>query len=31
LTSSVMESIAVPNFWMGSQDSVGEPYSLPDQ
>ncbi|CAI7622407.1 unnamed protein product [Penicillium pancosmium] len=31
LTSSVMESVALPNFWMGSQDSVGEPYSLPDQ
>lgn len=31
LTSSVMESIALPNFWVGSQDSVGEPYSLPDQ
>ncbi|KAJ5093835.1 hypothetical protein N7456_009696 [Penicillium angulare] len=31
LTSSVMESIPLPNFWMGSQDSVGEPYSLPDR
>lgn len=30
LTSSVMESIALPTFWTGSQDSVGEPYSLPD-
>jgi hypothetical protein len=30
LTSSVMESIPMPNFWMGSQDSVGEPYSLPE-
>ncbi|KAJ5164240.1 uncharacterized protein N7500_006070 [Penicillium coprophilum] len=30
LTSSVMESIPLPNFWMGSQDSVGEPYSLPE-
>lgn len=30
LTSSVMESIPLPNFWIGSQDSVGEPYSLPD-
>lgn len=30
LTSSVMESIALPNFWTGTQDSVGEPYSLPD-
>lgn len=29
LTSSVMESVPVP-FWMSSQDSVGEPYSLPD-
>ncbi|CAG7944409.1 unnamed protein product [Penicillium olsonii] len=27
LTSSVMESVPMPNFWMGSQDSVGEPYS----
>ncbi|KAJ5646820.1 hypothetical protein N7490_003192 [Penicillium lividum] len=27
LTSSVMESVPLPNFWMGSQDSVGEPYS----
>ncbi|KAJ5168755.1 uncharacterized protein N7482_004349 [Penicillium canariense] len=31
LTSSVMESIPLPNFWMGSQDSVGEPYSLPER
>lgn len=30
LTSSVMESVPLPQFWMGSQDSVGEPYSLPD-
>ncbi|KAJ5081622.1 hypothetical protein NUU61_009886 [Penicillium alfredii] len=30
LTSSVMESVPLPNFWTGSQDSVGEPYSLPD-
>ncbi|KAJ5550152.1 hypothetical protein N7461_004850 [Penicillium sp. DV-2018c] len=30
LTSSVMESIPLPNFLMGSQDSVGEPYSLPE-
>ncbi|KAJ5405167.1 hypothetical protein N7465_006451 [Penicillium sp. CMV-2018d] len=30
LTSSVMESIPLPNFWIGSQDSVGEPYSLPE-
>lgn len=30
LTSSVMESIPIPAFWMGSQDSVGEPYILPD-
>ncbi|GIJ82657.1 hypothetical protein Asppvi_001166 [Aspergillus pseudoviridinutans] len=30
LTSSVMESVPVPGFWMGSQDSVGEPYSLTD-
>ncbi|KAJ5613002.1 hypothetical protein N7510_006196 [Penicillium lagena] len=30
LTSSVMESVPLPNFWMGSQDSVGEPYSLPE-
>lgn len=28
LTSSVMESVPLPNFWMDSQDSVGEPYSL---
>ncbi|KAJ5650569.1 uncharacterized protein N7484_004292 [Penicillium longicatenatum] len=31
LTSSVMESVPLPNFWMSSQDSVGEPYTLPDQ
>lgn len=31
LTSSVMESVPLPNFWMGSQDSVGEPYNLPDR
>ncbi|KAJ5173175.1 hypothetical protein N7492_005768 [Penicillium capsulatum] len=31
LTSSVMESVPLPQFWMGSQDSVGEPYSLPDR
>ncbi|KAL4887171.1 hypothetical protein BJY04DRAFT_177508 [Aspergillus karnatakaensis] len=30
LTSSVMESITLPAFWMSSQDSVGEPYTLPD-
>ncbi|KAJ5923327.1 hypothetical protein N7454_008572 [Penicillium verhagenii] len=30
LTSSLMESVPLPDFWMGSQDSVGEPYSLPD-
>lgn len=30
LTSSVMESVPMPNFWLGSQDSVGEPYSLPE-
>ncbi|KAJ5316785.1 hypothetical protein PENANT_c016G03259 [Penicillium antarcticum] len=30
LTSSVMESVPLPSFWMGSQDSVGEPYSLPE-
>lgn len=30
LTSSVMESVPFPAFWLGSQDSVGEPYSLPD-
>lgn len=29
LTSSVMESVPLP-FWMSSQDSLGEPYSLPD-
>ncbi|KAJ6160949.1 hypothetical protein N7470_004345 [Penicillium chermesinum] len=31
LTSSIMESVPLPNFCMSSQDSVGEPYSLPDQ
>lgn len=31
LTSSVMESVPLPQFCMGSQDSVGEPYSLPEQ
>ncbi|KAJ5662093.1 uncharacterized protein N7477_009709 [Penicillium maclennaniae] len=31
LTSSVMESVPLPHFWMGSQDSVGEPYNLPDR
>ncbi|KAJ5993690.1 hypothetical protein N7451_009414 [Penicillium sp. IBT 35674x] len=31
LTSSVMESVPLPNFWMSSQESVGEPYTLPDQ
>ncbi|KAI9376584.1 hypothetical protein BJX61DRAFT_254332 [Aspergillus egyptiacus] len=30
LTSSVMESVPIPAFWMSSQDTVGEPYSLPD-
>lgn len=30
LTSSVMESVPLPAFWMSSQDSLGEPYSLPD-
>ncbi|KAL4943729.1 hypothetical protein BDV06DRAFT_234399 [Aspergillus oleicola] len=30
LTSSVMESIPIPAFWMSSQDSVMEPYPLPD-
>ncbi|KAL4932632.1 uncharacterized protein BDV17DRAFT_287576 [Aspergillus undulatus] len=30
LTSSVMESIPMPAFWMSSQDSVGEPYSQPN-
>ncbi|RDW78537.1 uncharacterized protein DSM5745_05389 [Aspergillus mulundensis] len=30
LTSSVMESIPIPGFWMSSQDSVGEPYSQPN-
>lgn len=29
LSSSVMESIPMPPLWMGSQDSVGEPYSEP--
>ncbi|KAG2417568.1 hypothetical protein HFD88_008787 [Aspergillus terreus] len=27
LTSSVMESVPLPAFWFGSQDSVGEPYN----
>lgn len=31
LTSSMMESIPMPNFWTGSQESVGEPYSLTEQ
>ncbi|KAJ5914027.1 hypothetical protein N7504_002910 [Penicillium tannophilum] len=31
LTSSVMESVPLPNFWMSSQESVGDPYTLPDQ
>lgn len=31
LSSSVMESIPMPQLWMGSQDSVGEPYSEPDK
>lgn len=31
LSSSVMESIPMPQLWMGSQDSVGEPYSEPDR
>ncbi|PYI12738.1 hypothetical protein BO78DRAFT_392541 [Aspergillus sclerotiicarbonarius CBS 121057] len=30
LTSSVMESVPLPAFLMDSQDSVGEPYSLPE-
>ncbi|KAH8427596.1 uncharacterized protein LDX57_005308 [Aspergillus melleus] len=30
LTSSVMESVPMPGFWLGSQDSVGEPYEMPD-
>lgn len=30
LTSSVMESIPISGFWPSSQDSLGEPYSLPD-
>lgn len=30
IPSSVMESIPLPAFWMGSQDSVGEPYNLPN-
>ncbi|RAK97397.1 uncharacterized protein BO80DRAFT_192052 [Aspergillus ibericus CBS 121593] len=30
LTSSVMESVPLPTFLMDSQDSVGEPYSLPE-
>lgn len=29
LSSSVLESIPMPPLWMGSQDSVGEPYSEP--
>lgn len=31
LSSSVMESIPMPQLWMGSQDSIGEPYSEVDQ
>lgn len=31
LSSSVMESIPMPQLWMGSQDSVGEPYTEPDK
>ncbi|KAL4979055.1 hypothetical protein BDW66DRAFT_169296 [Aspergillus desertorum] len=31
LTSSVMESIPIPGFWMSSQDSVGNPYSQLDR
>ena len=31
LTSSVMESVPLPQFCMSSQDSVGEPYNLQDQ
>ena len=31
LSSSVMESIPMPPLWVGSQDSVGEPYSEPDK
>lgn len=31
LTSSIMESVPLPNFCMSSQDSVGEPYSSPDR
>ncbi|KAL4955956.1 hypothetical protein BDW69DRAFT_103648 [Aspergillus filifer] len=30
LTSSVMESIPMPPFWMSSQESAMEPYPLPD-
>lgn len=30
LTDSVMESIPPPPPWMSSQDSIGEPYSLPE-
>ncbi|KAL4790998.1 hypothetical protein BDV19DRAFT_371230, partial [Aspergillus venezuelensis] len=30
LTSSVMESILMPPFWMSSQESALEPYPLPD-
>ncbi|OJJ50186.1 hypothetical protein ASPZODRAFT_139504 [Penicilliopsis zonata CBS 506.65] len=31
LSSSVMESIPMPQFILGSQDSVGEPYSMDDK
>ena len=31
LSSSVMESIPMPQMWTGSQDTVGEPYSEPDK
>ncbi|KAL4895087.1 hypothetical protein BDV59DRAFT_174418 [Aspergillus ambiguus] len=27
LTSSVLESVPLPAFWFGSQDSIGEPYN----
>ncbi|KAA8644243.1 uncharacterized protein ATNIH1004_008442 [Aspergillus tanneri] len=30
LTSSVMESVPMPALWLGSEDSVGEPYEMPD-
>ncbi|KAL2819669.1 hypothetical protein BJX63DRAFT_381379 [Aspergillus granulosus] len=30
LSSSVMESVPIPVFWMSSQDSIGEPYVLPE-